>query len=186
MKGCPKRTAFFCCRNTSSSSCYNNWRGLIIFRFISTLMEPQTFGQRVKRTAKKILRLTIIIVVLAGAILFSFYYWAVYDEGVRAGMVLRVSKKGMIFKTYEGQLNLNTFGALKGTSTMAESFDFSVTDEQVVEELQAVALSGERVNLHYIKRYVAFPWRGDTKYFVTKVERLEGAQPNANEGRKFP
>ncbi|NJM24404.1 MAG: 6-phosphogluconate dehydrogenase [Bacteroidia bacterium] len=149
-------------------------------------MEPQTFGQRVKRAARKTLRLAIMVIILGGIILFSFYYWAVYDEGVRAGMVLRVSKKGMLFKTYEGQLNLNTFGALKGTSTMAESFDFSVTDEQVVKELEAVALSGERVNLHYIKRYVAFPWRGDTKYFVTKVERLEGAQPNTNEERKFP
>ena len=40
-----------------------------------------------------------------------------------------------------------------------------------VKELQEAALSGERVNLHFVKRYMAFPWRGDTKYFATSVER---------------
>lgn len=102
-------------------------------------------------------------------------YWGVYDEGVRAGNVLRISKKGMLFKTYEGQLNLQTFGALKGANPIMESFDFSVEgdNEQVIKDLEAVALSGERVNLHYVKRYSTFPWRGDTKYFITKVERVE-------------
>jgi hypothetical protein len=47
---------------------------------------------------------------------------------------------------------------------------------EVVRELEAVALSGERVNLHYVKRYIAFPWRGKTKYYITQVER-EGERP---------
>jgi len=42
---------------------------------------------------------------------------------------------------------------------------------EVVRELEAVALSGERVNLHYVKRYMGFPWRGETRYFITQVER---------------
>jgi hypothetical protein len=113
----------------------------------------------------------IILVVLAG--LFSFLYWGIYDEGVRAGNVVRVSKKGIVFKTYEGQLNLQSFGALKGTTPFAETFDFSVENNKmdVVRELEAVSLSGERVNLHYIKRYMSFPWRGKTKYFIREVER---------------
>jgi hypothetical protein len=137
-------------------------------------MENQSFGNKVKTTTKKVVKIVVIVLVLAGITVFSFYYWGVYDEGVRAGNVLRISKKGIIFKTYEGQLNLQTFGALKGASPIMESFDFSVEDnnEQVINDLQAVALSGERVNLHYIKRYKTFPWRGDTKYFITRVERL--------------
>jgi hypothetical protein len=91
-----------------------------------------------------------------------------------AGKVLRVSEKGMLFKTYEGKINLETFGALKGTSPIAESFDFSVykSEEELIQELQRVSLSGERVNLYFVKHYITFPWRGDTKYFVTRVERL--------------
>ena len=137
-------------------------------------MENESFGQKSKRTAKKILRwiIGIVLVVLIG--ITSFYYFAVYEEGVMAGKVLRISEKGVMFKTYEGKLNLDTFGALKGASPIAESFDFSVESKEteVIKELQQVALSGERVNLHFVKRYKVFFWRGDTRYFVTKVERL--------------
>ena len=68
---------------------------------------------------------------------------------------------------------------MKGSSPFAETFDFSVEKNKpdVIKELEAVALTGERVNLHYIKRYNIFPWRGDTKYFIDSVERL-GEKPN--------
>lgn len=120
--------------------------------------------------------LILILVLLIG--FFVFAYFGIYDQGVRAGNVVRISKKGVAFKTYEGQLNLQSFGALKGSSPFAETFDFSVekSKPEVVRELEAVALSGERVNLHYIKRYIQFPWRGETKYFITGVER-EGERP---------
>ena len=137
-------------------------------------MENQSFGQRLKRGTRKVIKILLITALIVGAIVFSFALWGVYDEGVRAGNVLRISKKGMLFKTYEGQLNLQTFGALKGANPIMESFDFSVegNDTEVIKDLESVALTGERVNLHYIKRYVTFPWRGDTKYFITKVERV--------------
>jgi len=138
-------------------------------------METQSFGQRVKRTTKKIVRIFIItlIIVLIGG--FSFLYWGTYEDGVMAGKILRVSEKGVMFKTYEGKINLETFGALRGASPIAESFDFSIekNDENLIKELETVSLSGERVNLYFVKRYVAFPWRGDTKYFATRVERLQ-------------
>jgi hypothetical protein len=115
----------------------------------------------------------LMIIILLLATFGSFLYWGVYEEGVMAGKVLRITQKGILFKTYEGKLNLETFGALKGTSPIAESFDFSVEKQEteIIKSLEEVALSGERVNLEFKKRYVAFPWRGDTKYFVTKVDR---------------
>lgn len=127
---------------------------------------------------KKILLITLFILLVVGAAVFSFLYWGVYDEGVRAGTVLRISKKGVIFKTYEGQLNMETFGAMKKDAPLIETFEFSVEkkNQTVISELEAVALSGERVNLRYIKRYVAFPWRGNTNYFVQGVERLDSAK----------
>jgi len=137
-------------------------------------METQGFGERVKRTSKKIMKIFLFSVLIIGAAVFSFMYWATYESGVMAGKVLRISEKGVAFKTYEGKINLETFGALKGTSPIAESFDFSVerSEKELIKELEQVALSGERVNLYFVKRYVAFPWRGDTKYFATRVERL--------------
>lgn len=137
-------------------------------------METQGFGERVKRTSKKIVKIILTTLLIGTAIVFSYLYWATYEDGVMAGKILRISEKGVVFKTYEGKINLETFGALKGTSPIAESFDFSVEkdEQELIRELQEVALSGERVNLYFIKRYTVFPWRGDTKYFATRVERL--------------
>jgi hypothetical protein len=136
-------------------------------------METLTLTQRIKGTARRIVKITFITLLILGVGVLSFMYWGVYDEGIRAGTILRISKKGMLFKTYEGQLNLQTFGALKGTNPIMEAFDFSVevNEASVIQQLQEAALSGERVNLHYIKRYTTFPWRGDTKYFIVNVER---------------
>ena len=138
-------------------------------------METQSFGQKVKRTTRKIVKIFIVtaVIVLIGG--FSLLYWGTYEDGVMAGKVLRISEKGVMFKTYEGKINLETFGALKGTSPIAESFDFSVekSEQDLIKELETVALSGERVNLYFVKRYVTFPWRGDTKYFATRIERLQ-------------
>lgn len=138
-------------------------------------MENESFGQRFAKTTKKIVRRVIILALIVGAAVFSLLYWGVYERGIMAGKVLRVTQKGVLFKTYEGKLNLETFGALKGASPIAESFDFSVESDEkdVLKDLEQVALSGERVNLHFIKRYSTFPWRGDTKYFIEKVERIK-------------
>jgi len=130
--------------------------------------------QKSKRALSKGFKILLIILVVILIGVFSFYYWGVYERGVLAGKVLRVAEKGVVFKTWEGKLNLETFGALKGPSPLAETFDFSVerSDDEVITDLKTVALTGERVNLHFIKRYTIFPWRGDTRYYVTQVERL--------------
>jgi hypothetical protein len=121
----------------------------------------------------KIVKRIILIVILIGLSLMVYFYFGTYSEGIRSGVVIKGSKKGIIFKTYEGQLNLLTFGASKNQNLIAETFDFSVptSDEAVIKDLEAVSLTGERVSLHYVEKFVTFPWRGDTKYLVVKVER---------------
>lgn len=138
-------------------------------------MENESLGQKVKRKTRSFIKKFILTLVIVGLAVFSFLYWGTYETGLMAGKVLRISEKGLIFKTYEGKLNLETFGALKGTSPIAESFDFSVerSNQEVIKALQEVSLSGERVNLHFKKRYAQFPWRGETRYFVTEVERIK-------------
>jgi len=122
---------------------------------------------------KKFFTIFFIVILLALGAVGSFLYFASYESGVMAGRVLRVSTKGMLFKTHEGKLSLQSFGALKSASPVAETFDFSVEgdEKQVLGDLSQVALSGERVSLHFEKKYMRFVWRGDTKYFITKVER---------------
>lgn len=124
---------------------------------------------------KKII--AIVIILLIGV--FCFFYFVSYEDGYWAGKVLSVSKKGILFKTHEGRLSMESFGALKNTSPIAEVRDFSVesSNEIVLKELEQVALTGERVNLKFKRMFVRFFWRGDTKYFVIAVERLSPATP---------
>jgi uncharacterized protein YwgA len=134
-----------------------------------------TWLQNLKTSTMKWVKRILIFLLLAAIAIFSFAYWGSYSEGVRSGMVVKISKKGFIFKTYEGQLNLQTFGANKSPNLVSESFEFSVGGDQdeVIKMLEEASLSGERVSLKYVEQLVKFPWRGDTKYFVTEVERIK-------------
>lgn len=137
-------------------------------------MESESFVKKTARTTMKVVKRFLLIALALGIATLAFLYWGVYERGVWAGKVLSVSEKGVIFKTHEGKISVESFGSLKGTSPFAETRDFSVegSEDQVVLDLTEVALKGERVNLHFVKRYIKFPWRGDTPYFVEKVERV--------------
>lgn len=115
-----------------------------------------------------------------------FIYYANYSTGVRAGIVLKVSKKGAIFKTYEGQLDIMSFGAVKSDNQLSQTFEFSVykADKDIITQLEQVAMSGQRVNLQYEEKYAVLPWRGSTKYFVVGVESTDG-QPDTTGKKRF-
>ena len=80
----------------------------------------------------------------------------------------------MIFKTWEGQLNLQSFGAITSTNSLAEVFEFSIEkgNEELYKTLEDVSLTGERVNLHYQEKYAVLPWKGDSKFFIVKIDRM--------------
>jgi hypothetical protein len=112
---------------------------------------------------RKFLGITVGIIVFALACYFTFLYYATYSEGVRSGELIKFSNKGMIFKTYEGELSQGISGA--------QIFSFSVLDseEKVISDLKA--FEGSYVKLNYIERYKTFPWWGDSKYFITGVKK---------------
>ena len=87
-------------------------------------METENFTKKTKRIFFKITKRILITLSLLLVLIFAFFYWGEYENGLMAGKVLRISEKGILFKTHEGKLNLETFGALKGTSPIAESFYF--------------------------------------------------------------
>lgn len=102
---------------------------------------------------------------------FALYIWAVlswsYSEGERAGFLQKVSYKGWICKTWEGELSLV---AIPGAAP--EKFLFTVRDEAVAQQLNEVA--GKRVTLKY-EQHRGLPTScfGDTDYFVVGVAVIE-------------
>jgi hypothetical protein len=123
----------------------------------------RTWGARLKRWA--------LIGVGAIVVLFAAYLWFVltwsYSDGERAGYVQKFSKKGVIVKTWEGEL---TMVVLPGTT--AEKFYFTVRDDAVAEQVNLTL--GKRVALSY-EEHVGIPTKlfGETSYFVTGVRVIE-------------
>lgn len=114
---------------------------------------------------KKFLFSFLAIVVLAIALYFTAVYYLTYSEGYRSGQLVKVSYKGLVFKTWEGQLS-------QGVSD-AQVFRFSIEDneERVIKLLQDY--QGSNVRLKFKERYSTFVWWGDTKYFVVDVEKVD-------------
>ncbi|MFN0200114.1 MAG: hypothetical protein ACKVTZ_01255 [Bacteroidia bacterium] len=89
------------------------------------------------------------------------------SEGMRAGSLIKFTKKGWIFKTYEGEVVQKAFS----TSTEDHWF-FSVDDEKVAQKLDEAMRLGksQHVSLDYCQKAFKVDWKGETDYFVTKVE----------------
>ncbi|RFO95402.1 hypothetical protein DIC66_18760 [Rhodoferax lacus] len=104
------------------------------------------------------------------AVLFTLYTLAAlnwsYSAGERAGFMQKLSHKGFVCKTWEGELQLV---ALPGS--MPEKFLFSVRDEAVAQRINATM--GKRVALTY-QQHIGIPTScfGETEYFVTEVKEL--------------
>ena len=122
---------------------------------------------------KVILKISITLVVIL-VVIFLFLNFATFSSGYRAGVPIKVSHKGVLFKTWEGQLNV---GGLTNSSQGAipTMWEFSIerSNEEVREKIEEAITKGKRVKLSYEERFVKFFWKGDTKYFVKKVEILE-------------
>ena len=96
---------------------------------------------------------------------FAFAYFATYSEGTRTGELIKFSKKGVIAKTWEGEISQGISGA--------QIFQFSVLDnnQEAIKALQEN--EGNYVKLKYEERYATFFFWGDTKYFITQVEEAQ-------------
>ena len=120
--------------------------------------------------ANKFLKSPIILSVTAIALFGLYIYGALswsYSTGERAGFLQKVSNKGWICKTWEGELSLV---AMPGAAP--EKFLFTVRDEAVAKKVNEAA--GKRVTLNY-EQHKGLPSScfGDTEYFVVDVKPIE-------------
>ena len=111
------------------------------------------------------------ILLVSAIALFSLYVYVAlnwsYSSGERAGFLQKVSNKGWICKTWEGELSLV---AMPGAAP--EKFLFTVRDEVIAQKVSAAA--GKRVTLNY-EQHKGLPSScfGDTDYFVVDVKEIE-------------
>ena len=117
---------------------------------------------------KKFLTYSGVAILIVSVVYILFIYFVTFSEGYRAGELIKISKRGLVIKTWEGRLS-------QGVSE-EQQFNFSVqkSDKEVIEQLKE--FQGKKVRVTYIERFGTFFWLGDTKYYVKKVELVTDGQ----------
>ena len=128
---------------------------------------------------KRVMWVITLLVLLISIGIFSFYYYGYYQKAELTGVVVAISEKGTLFKTYEGEVRLESFAKVRDLSFESELFKFSVdrSDKEIFNTLKDVALSGKPVRMEFIQRHAKFFWRGDTEYFIKSVNVLANEKP---------
>jgi hypothetical protein len=123
-----------------------------------------------KRNAVKsfMWKLTAVIVLVLCVMVYWFYY-NVYSDGERTGLLTKLSHKGNIFKTYEGEMMIGNITAT-ATGLANEKFFFSVADQKIADTL--MKLQGQRVSLTYKQYRKTLFWRGESEYLITGYARV--------------
>ncbi len=115
----------------------------------------------------------LVIVVVAAGVLFAAYVWLMlswaYSDGERAGWVQKLSRKGYVCKTWEGEMAMVSL-----PGSVPEKFLFTVRDEKVAQQINTVM--GRRVSLFY-EEHIGLPSScfGETGHFVKGVKLIEEA-----------
>lgn len=112
---------------------------------------------------KKTLFIILGVILVVTLSYFAFMYYVPYSEGTRAGELIQFSHRGVMVKTWEGEISQGISGA--------QIFSFSVLDKDadVIEKLKEY--QGTFVKVTYVERYGSFAIWGETKFFVTEVEK---------------
>jgi hypothetical protein len=126
---------------------------------------------KVRDEGKKWLRRVVVgtaLLVVVGTSLYTLFALKFsYSTGERVGFVQKLSKRGWICKTNEGELAM-----VNMAGQQAQMFLFTVPDDAVVKQIEALA--GHRVELVYEEhRGIPSSCFGDTEYFVVNVKKTD-------------
>jgi hypothetical protein len=116
-------------------------------------------------------KMTILTLTVVPVAVFSL--WAMialaydFSTGERVGWVQKLSRRGWLCKTWEGELQMST---IPGSAPML--FQFTVPDDSIATAIERA--SGKKVALYY-EQHIGIPTTcfGETEYFVTRVRVLE-------------
>lgn len=140
-----------------------------------------------KSNILRLITLTLItLVLLAVAWVWITLHWS-YADGERAGYVQKLSRKGWLCKTWEGEIAMVTM-----PGAIPDKFEFTVRDEVVAQKINGLA--GKRVVLSYKQhKFVPSTCFGETEYFIDDVKELLETQtpqaplaPSAAQGQLQP
>ena len=124
---------------------------------------PHPFVQTAVRFALKTLLGLVLTVAATAAVYLLFAYHFTYSQGESVGYVQKISYKGWVCKTWEGE----QVRALAVMPAIPEKFAFTVRDTEVADQINASI--GKKVVLQYEQHKGLPSCFGDTEHFVSKV-----------------
>ncbi|MFK7970969.1 MAG: hypothetical protein AB8F95_11405 [Bacteroidia bacterium] len=123
-----------------------------------------------------IILLTIITLVVMGGVYIGFFYNT--SEGSRVGSLAKLSHRGKVIKTWEGQLITGGMAGNNNSDFRMPYWEFSVYpgDDETRRALTKAMDEGYRIKVSYEQKLFTIRFRGDTDYFVTGVERVKNEE----------
>jgi hypothetical protein len=123
----------------------------------------------VKKKRNKLV-IALFVLLLIPAVIIALWIWVAlgytYASGERAGYVQKISKKGWVCKTWEGELAMANL-----PGTMPQIFSFTVRTDSIANLLEKNI--GKQVSITYEQhRGIPTTCFGETEYFVTRVQRV--------------
>ncbi len=115
---------------------------------------------------KRLLILFVLIILLIAGFFVYWNYYNVYSSGERKGALIKITRKGNVFKTVEGEMWLSCRNMVN-----AEKFYFSVDNKAVADSLEH--LQDECLEVQYQQYRRALPWRGDMEYIVVGYRKIQ-------------
>ncbi|MCH5318264.1 MAG: hypothetical protein J1E38_00975 [Paramuribaculum sp.] len=122
-----------------------------------------------RRHRSRFMTKIVIVCVIAIGVYIYFHYFNPYIADARiSGYITTVEKRGLLFKTYEGEMISETPVA-DSHDVYRRDFTFSITDEKLARQLQSLEGTGKKVTIVYEKYNGALPWRGSTPYIAVAL-----------------
>src|SRR5882724_109197 len=112
---------------------------------------------------KKFLWIISLSIIFILSVLIWWFYFNVYSYGERKGMLIKVSRKGNVFKTNEAEMWLSCRQTVN-----VEKFVFSIVERPLADSLQE--LQDECIKVYYKQFRHTLPWRGDSEYIIERFE----------------
>jgi hypothetical protein len=116
--------------------------------------------------------LLVVILVLAAFCALALYYrfYFPFAEGNRSGLLVRITRQGEVFPTWEGELLQSGLGFYPNGPVTSNRFRFSAAGKRVADSL--AAHEGSWMIVHYTEYFGALPWRGNSRFVVDSILRM--------------
>ena len=112
----------------------------------------------------------VLLAVLAGAFYIRYFVPHTTESKIR-GFVTNVEKRGIVYKTFEGEMISESKLADK-ERVYQRDVVFSIPDDSLGRALQAVQGTGRPVEITVKRYYGTIPWRGGTNTIVTSFREI--------------